>query len=195
VRSLFEDQKRVLKDCTERFEKLGLPYMLSGSMAMVTYAMMRMTNDIDIVVELKSTDVQRIIDTFEPDYYVPHNGIRQAIDQKRMFNLLHQETIVKVDCVIRKDDEFQRNTFSRRRRILYSGIELWVISKEDLILSKLAWAKDTKSEMQIRDVASIIRNGYDEKYVQQWSEKLGLLGMLQECKEYLERNYVDGYDA
>ncbi len=195
MRSLFEDQKRVLKDCTERFEKLGIPYMLSGSMAMVTFAMMRMTNDIDIVVELKSTDAQRIIDTFEPDYYIPHDRVRYAIDQRRMFNMLHQETIVKVDCVLRKDDDFQKNAFTRRRRLSYSGIELWVISKEDLILSKLNWAKDTKSEMQMRDVASIIRNGYDEDYVKQWAQRLDLLGMLQESTEYLERNYVDGYDS
>ena len=53
MRGLFEDQKRVLKDCTGRFERLGNPYMLWGSMAMLPYALIRMTRDIDIVVELK----------------------------------------------------------------------------------------------------------------------------------------------
>lgn len=191
----FEDQKLVLQDCTERFERLRIPYMLTGSMAMIPYAMMRMTRDIDIVVELRSTDAQRVIDEFEPDYYVPHGRVREAISRQRMFNLLHQATVVKVDCVIRKDNEFQKNVFERRRRITLSGIELWIISKEDLILSKLNWAKDTKSEVQMRDVASIIRNGYDEAYVQLWVQKLSLSENFGEVKHLLEQNYVDGHDA
>ena len=194
-RSLFEDQKLVLKDCTSRFEKLGIPYMLSGSMAMIAYAMMRMTNDIDIVLELRYQDADRIMAEFDSDYYIPHGRVHDAIQRKRMFNMLHQEMIVKVDCVIRKDTDFQKNAFSRRRRTMFAGIDLWVITKEDLILSKMDWAKDTGSEMQIRDVANIIRNGYDEPYVEDWARKLGLLDLLQQCRVYLEQNYVDGHDA
>ncbi len=191
---LFEDQKWVLKDCTERFERLGIPYMLSGSMAMLPYAMMRMTRDIDVVLELKAGDSQRIIDDFEPDYYVPQGRVREAISFKRMFNMLHQETVVKIDCIVRTEDEFQQHAFSRRTKTTLAGIELWIISKEDLIIAKLNWAKDTRSEMQMRDVASILRNGYNEEYVQHWVEKLGLTEILSETKEYLEKNYVDGYD-
>ena len=193
--TLYEDQKRVLKDCTERFERLGIAYMLTGSMAMVEYAMMRMTNDIDIVMEVSTADADVIIKAFEPDYYVPHGRVRDAIARKFMFNLLHQETLVKVDCVIKKDNEFQKEAFANRRKINFSGFDVWIIGKEDLILSKLNWAKNTKSEMQMRDVASIIRNGYDEKYVEDWSAKLGVKDILRECRELLEKNYVDGYDS
>ena len=77
------------------------------------------------------------------------------------FNLLHQTTLVKIDCIIRKDDEFQREAFSHRRKVNFSGFDVWTISRDDLILSKLNWAKKTRSEMQMRDVAGIIRNGYD----------------------------------
>ncbi len=195
MRNLLEDQKQVLKDCTERFDRLGIAYMLSGSMAMLPYAMMRMTRDIDIVLEVNTSDAQRIITEFEPDYYVPHGRVRDAIDRKRMFNMLHHETIVKVDCVVRKDDEFQKQSFDRREKITFAGIDLWVISKEDLIIAKLNWAKDTKSEMQMRDVASIIRNGYNEDYVIAWVKKLGLAEIFAQVKELLEKNYVDGHDA
>ena len=193
--TLFEDQERVLKDCTGRFEMLGIPYMLTGSMAMIEYAMMRMTNDIDIVIEVTYSDAEKIIKTFEPDYYVPHGRVRDAISRKFMFNLLHQETLVKVDCVMRKDNEFQKLAFSHRRKINFSGFDIWIISREDLILSKLNWAKTSRSEMQMRDVASIIRNGFDEKYVEEWAQKLGVKDLLQECRELLEKNYVDGYDS
>lgn len=191
----FEDQESVLKDVTERFEKLKIPYMLSGSMAMVSYAMMRMTNDIDIVIEAKSEDAEKIIKEFEPDYYVPQNRVKDAIYRGNMFNLLHQEKIVKIDCVLRKDDEFQILAFSNRKKIKFTDFDIWTISREDLILSKLNWAKKSRSEMQMRDVASIIRNGYDKEYVEVWAEKLGVKDLLDDCYKLLEINYVDGHDS
>ncbi|HQU86470.1 MAG TPA: hypothetical protein PKY59_25290 [Pyrinomonadaceae bacterium] len=191
----FEDQEFVLKDVTERFEKLKIPYMLSGSMAMVSYAMMRMTNDIDIVIEAKSTDAEKIIKEFEPDYYVPQNRVKDAIYRGNMFNLLHQEKIVKIDCVLRKDNEFQKLAFSNRKKIRFTDFDIWTISRDDLILSKLNWAKKSRSEMQMRDVANIIRNGYNKEYIEFWAEKLGVKDLLEECYKLLEINYVDGHDS
>ena len=188
--TLYEDQERILRDVTERFERLGLSYMLTGSMAMTKYAMMRMTRDIDIVLEIKCSDAQRIITAFEPDYYVPHSRVSSAITRKSMFNILHQRSLVKVDCVIRKDTEFQKFAFSNRRKIDFSGFDVWIISKEDLILSKLNWAKDSRSEMQMRDVASIIRNGYDEEYVAMWAKKLDLNDILDDSIKLLD-NYAE----
>lgn len=191
----FEDQESVLKDVTDRLEKLEIPYMLSGSMAMVCYAMMRMTNDIDLVIEAKAEDAERIIKEFETDYYVPQGRVRDAISRKFMFNLLHSTKIVKVDCVLKKDDEFQRTAFSNRKKILFTTFDVWAISRDDLILSKLNWSKKTRSEMQMRDIASIVRNGYDEKYVNSWAEKLGTTDLLKDCIELLNKNYADGYDS
>jgi hypothetical protein len=191
----FEDQESVLKDVTERFEKLEIPYMLSGSMAMVSYAMMRMTNDIDIVIEAKSEDAEKIIKEFEPDYYVPQNRVQDAINRRNMFNLLHQTKIVKIDCVLRKDDEFQKLAFLNRKKIRFTDFDIWTIRRDDLILSKLNWAKKSRSEVQMRDVANIIRNGYDKEYVELWAEKLGVKDLLEECLKLLEINYVDGHDS
>lgn len=191
----FEDQEAVLKDVTERFEKLEIAYMLSGSMAMVSYAMMRMTNDIDIVIEAKKEDAEKIIKEFEPDYYVPQNRVKDAISRRNMFNLLHKTKIVKIDCVLRKDDEFQKLAFSNRRKIRFTDFDIWTISRDDLILSKLNWAKKSRSEMQLRDVANIIRNGYDKEYVKVWAEKLGVKDLLEESLKLLEINYVDGHDS
>jgi hypothetical protein len=188
-------QEKILKDCTERFERLGIAYMLTDSMAMVACAMMRMTNDIDIVMEVSPARADKIIEEFEPDYYVPRGRVRDAISRKFMFNLLHQETLVKVDCVMRKDNEFQREAFSRRRKINFSDFDIWIISKEDLILSKLNRAKNTRSEMQMRDVASILRNGYDEVFVRSWARKLGVEDLLEKSLAMLEENYVEGYDS
>ncbi len=180
------EQNEVLRDCISRFERLAIPYMLTGSMAMVYWAMPRTTTDIDIVVELTVEDAGDFIDAFSLDYYIPQDWVREAIRLRRMFNILNQNTIVKVDCIIRKDDDFHLNAFERRLRVNYTGdLELWIITKEDLILAKLDWARDTHSELQMRDVVGILRNGYDIEYVDFWASRMGLVGMLAECRSLL----------
>lgn len=187
--TIFEDQKSVLRDCIERLERLRIDYMLTGSMALVNYAMMRMTADIDIVIEAAIVDADKIIEEFKADYYVPQHRVRDAIARKAMFNLLHQEKIVKIDCIVRKDTEFQKQAFARRQRIRFADdFDVWIIGKEDLILSKLNWAKETKSEMQLRDVASILRNGYDKAYIEDWTYRLGVVELLNEALRKLEEN-------
>jgi hypothetical protein len=70
-----------------------------------------------------------------------------------------------------------------------------MISKEDLILSKLNCAKNTRSERQMLDVASIIGNGFDKDHVDLWAKKLGVETLLSECFALLEKNHADGHDS
>jgi hypothetical protein len=78
----------------------------------------------------------------------------------------------------------------------YAGdFEVWIIGKEDLILSKLKWAKAGGSERQLIDVASILRNGYDEEYVEAWARELGLTELLNESLALIKKNYDDGHDS
>jgi hypothetical protein len=69
-----------------------------------------------------------------------------------LFNLIHNENVIKVDCIVRKQNDYRINEFNRRQRIKIRDFETWIVSKEDLILSKLFWAKDSRSETQLRDV-------------------------------------------
>lgn len=184
-----EEQNSILKDFTERLEKLGINYMLTGSMALVHYAMPRTTTDIDVVIELSIADTDNFIKEFERDFYVPQNRVKDAVHRNFMFNILNDETVIKIDCVMLKKDEFNQNAFSKRQRVKYTEhFEVWIIGKEDLVLSKMNWAKNSRSEMQMRDVASILRNGYDMEYVNSWAEKLKIGDILQECLELIGKN-------
>lgn len=170
--------------------------MLTGSMALVHYAMPRTTVDIDIVVNISLGSIEKFISEFQDDYYIPVEQARKAVAERKMFNMLNNQTIIKIDCVVLKETEYEQNAFSRRLRTNYSGdFEIWIISREDLILSKLNWAKRTKSERQLSDVASIVRNGYEEDYVNRWAKKLGVEELLKECFELLNKNYDDGHDS
>src|SRR5271170_7060260 len=150
----------IVRDVSAKLEDGGICYMLTGSMAMNYYAQPRMTRDIDVVVALRPIDAERVVKLFSPDYYVSREAVDSSIAHQSLFNLIHNESVIKVDCIVRKQNEYRLHEFSRRQRIKIQEFETWIVSKEDLILSKLFWAKDSRSETQLGDVKNLISTGY-----------------------------------
>ncbi len=173
----------IVRDISHRFEEAGIRYMLTGSMAMNYYAQPRMTRDIDVVVAIGPEDVGRVASLFRNDYYVSEENIRESLAHESIFNLIHQESVIKVDCIIRKGTEYRRAEFERRQKISLLDFTTFIVSKEDLIISKLFWAKDSHSEIQLGDVRNLLAIGYDNAYLQRWTRELGLDNLLQECLE------------
>lgn len=95
----------MLRDCTGRLEALAIDYMLTGSMALVHYAMPRSTADIDIVLEIFPKHIDRFVSSFDDKYLVEPSHV--AVQRKRMFNVLERNVIIKVDGIVRKDDEYR----------------------------------------------------------------------------------------
>jgi hypothetical protein len=171
----------VIRDLSDRLERAGISYMLTGSMAMNYYAQPRMTRDIDVVVALTAREVESILNLFGADYYVSGENVRDAVARESMFNLIHLASVIKVDCIVRKNSAYRRTEFERRRRITVSDFVTWIVSKEDLIISKLFWAKDSHSELQLRDVSNLLATGFDAVYLKRWTGELGLDNLLAAC--------------
>jgi hypothetical protein len=171
----------IVRDVSRRFEQAGIPYMLTGSMAMNYYAQPRMTRDIDVVIAIGPKDVGRVTALFRPDYYVSEENIRESLAHESIFNLIHQESVIKVDCIIRKKIEYRQVEFERRHLITILDFTTFIVSKEDLIISKLSWAKDSHSEVQMGDIRNLLAAGYDSAYLRRWTRELGLDTLLEEC--------------
>lgn len=169
----------VLKDVCARLEGGGIAYMLTGSLAMAYYAQPRMTRDIDLVIAVERHDAEKLARAFEPDYYVPRERLEQCIRDRGMFNLLHLDSVVKVDMVVRKDEPYRYAEFARRQRVTLPGFETWITRKEDLILSKLVWGKESGSELQRRDVRNLLCSGADLEYLRGWAAQLGVHELLE----------------
>jgi hypothetical protein len=172
----------ILKDVIEKLSTLSIPYMLTGSLAMMYYAQPRMTRDIDIVVELSRTHIDDFVRIFKTKYYISSEAIEDAVATPFIFNLIHLESSVKVDFVVRKSEEYRVVEFNRRKKVKIDGIELFVVSKEDLILSKLIWLKDSDSELQKRDILNLLESFYDKEYLFEWAKKLNLYTLLMSLK-------------
>jgi len=163
-----------MRDFVGKVDALGIEYMVTGSYAMSAFGEIRMTRDIDVVVQLSDREASQFFDLFKGDYYISEESIRNAISRRGMFNLVSLAHGGKVDCILKKDTEFARTSFARRYKETVSEIEFWTTTKEDLIISKMNWAKDTHSEMQIRDIANLTASEYDSAYVGDWIKRLGL---------------------
>jgi hypothetical protein len=179
------EELEVLKDVAGKLNDARIPYMISGSVAMNFYAQPRMTRDIDIVIVLKENDVKRFVSLFENDFYIEEEAVKVEVARRGMFNFIHNQYIVKIDFILRKEGVFDDTAFERRRLIKIDSVEMPIISPEDLILYKLIWAGDSLSEMQIKDVRNILDmvEGLDVGYLSKWTDQLGLQQLFEKAKQ------------
>jgi len=180
-----DEQLEFVKLIASRLDSVGIPYMMTGSMAMAIYSVPRMTRDIDLVVEVKPVDVDKIVSLFSEDCYIDRDSVRQAVDEHSMFNIIHNEWVVKADFIIRKNEDYRREEFARRQKVVIEDITIFVVSAEDLILSKLVWGKKSQSDLQLRDVRQMIStvSELDWKYMKKWAVVLGIDALLKKAKE------------
>jgi len=178
------EQLEFLRLVVSRLDEAGVPYMLTGSMALSVYAPPRMTRDLDFVIECRPDDAARLVDLFQEDCYIEKSAVLAAIEQERSFNVIHNEWIVKADFIVRKDSEYRRAEFKRRRSVSLGKWSIWVASPEDLLLSKLQWSMNGESELQRRDaqqLAASVRD-MDWEYLRAWASELGLSALLAEVE-------------
>jgi hypothetical protein len=162
----------------DRLTACDVPFMLTGSFALAYYATPRMTRDLDIVVALGATDITRVVAAFADDFYVDPETARAAMANESLFNLMHYASGIKVDLIVRKSSAYRRLEFARRQRVAIGPISTWIVSREDLILSKLVWAQASESELQLRDVRQLLAKAVDDDYLREWAEALGVVTLL-----------------
>lgn len=156
-------------------DTLQIPYMLSGSVAMNFYADPRTTQDIDIVLEMYDYDVPSFVKMLDDKFYYFKEGIYDETRRKGMFNIIDLESGFKVDFIIMKKELYEQVKFQNRRRTTYVGIDLWIISPEDLIISKLQWIQVLQSDKQKNDIRNLLDNEQlDLTYIKNWCQTLKL---------------------
>ncbi|MEM6265622.1 MAG: nucleotidyl transferase AbiEii/AbiGii toxin family protein [Bacteroidota bacterium] len=168
----------MIRDLLYRINKIleanEIPYMVSGSVALGFYTVARTTRDIDIVIELKESDVERFTNGFT-GFFIDDIGIVNEVRRGGMFNLIDEQTAFKIDFIVRSRTEYGEIEFSRRQKLSLEGVELWVVSLEDLIIAKLRWIQDFQSDRQIHDIQNLLLNpNIDWQYLDMWIERLNL---------------------
>ncbi len=172
---------------TETLEKLGIPYLISGSLASTLYGMVRTTQDADIVADMRLEHVQPFIISLENEFFMDEEMITESIGRKSSFNIIHRETMFKVDVFIPSPRPYHQAQLARaQRQTFVAGREVSAkfSSAEDTILSKLEWYRlgGEASERQWRDVLGVLKTraeALDLDYLRLWSKELQVSDLLE----------------
>ncbi len=185
------NQRELLRHVTESLDGLALPYMLVGSFAGSAYGEPRLTQDIDLVLELPMASVFRFCAAFPPpDFYLSEPAVRDAVRTRFQFNILHPTSGNKVDCIFPRPDEWGSTQLGRRRRqLILEDLEAFLASPEDVILGKLWYYSDGGSDKHLRDIAGILRvsgDQVDRADVTAWATKLGYLDIWERVQKTVD---------
>ena len=171
------------------FEKLGIAYYIGGSLASSAYGIARATLDVDIIADIKSEQVSDIFDSLNEEFYIDIEMIQDAIQHQSSFNLIHLETMFKIDVFILKNRQFDRQAFLRRVQKTVAedtSQQLFFATPEDIILNKLEWYKigEEVSDRQWNDIIGVLKvqgSGLDMVYLKKWAKELSVSILLKKA--------------
>jgi hypothetical protein len=172
---------------TAVFEKLGVAYLIGGSLASTLYGMIRTTQDSDIVAEMQRGHLQPFVSALQDEFYVDEEMIADAIGHNSSFNIIHRETMFKVDVFIPRPRPFLQSQLARAQRqtfIFENEVSAKFASPEDTILSKLEWYRmgGEVSERQWRDILGVLKTRAGEldlAYLKKWANELKVDDLLE----------------
>jgi len=170
----------------ECFKRFGIDYCIGGSVASSAYGIARATVDVDLIAKIETKHVDNLVKALEKNYYIDAGMITNAIQEKSSFNLIHLETMIKIDVFILRDQPYDLKAFDRRQTDTLdeeSARNFYLSSPEDVILSKLQWYHlgGRLSQQQWKDVLGVLKvqgDRLDLKYLKYWASKLNLSDLL-----------------
>lgn len=181
------EMQQALSLLVTSLENLEIQYYIGGSVASSIFGLPRSTMDVDIVADIKKSHVKDLTVILQDKYYIDPEVIMKAIDRKSSFNLIHLDTMMKIDIFILKDRPFDREAF-KRKKVDNIGekpdiTSFYFSSEEDIIISKLEWFMlgGEVSERQWKDLIGVLKiqgEKLDYDYLKKWAEELGLSTLL-----------------
>jgi len=170
----------------ECFEELGIAYYIGGSVASSAYGVARATMDVDLVANIETSQVNRLVKALEEDYYIEAEMVRDAIHKSASFNLIHLETMIKIDVFIVKNQPYDSEALARRHPDTLdeeNSRRFYLSSPEDIILSKLQLYHrgGRVSQQQWKDVLGVLKvqaDKLDLEYLKSWASRLNLSDLL-----------------
>ncbi len=184
------DLLAALAPLLEALGRLGVRHFVGGSIASSAHGVARASIDADVVAELRAEDVNSLLSLLGAEYYVPEARVREAAVRRTSFNLIHLETMLKVDVFVSRDRPFDRRAMERARPApgeTAGGSALVLASAEDIVLAKLEWFRrgGEVSERQWADVLGVLRasrSSLDGQYMDHGARELGVADLLARAR-------------
>jgi hypothetical protein len=185
----FAEPIKITRKLVVIFEKLKIPYYIVGSLASSLYGIPRATADADMIADIRKNHVHPLIQDLQKDFYIDEDRVKEAIQKRSSFNIIHLQTMFKIDVFLTKDDDCSHEEMARREKFQVTeerGQDLYLASPEDVILNKLHWYESggRVTERQWNDVIGIVRvldKRLDVKYLKNKATKRGVINLLEKA--------------
>jgi hypothetical protein len=172
---------------TQVLEKLHIPYLIGGSLASTLYGMVRTTQDADIVAIMQPEHLEPFVSALKDEFYVDDEMIAESIQHHSSFNIIHRESMFKVDFFIPHPRPFLQSQLARAQKqtfLFESEVSAKFSSPEDIILAKLEWYRlgGEVSERQWRDILGVLKTRagkLDLDYLRKWAIELKINDLLE----------------
>jgi len=173
----------------EILDALAVPYLIGGSVASSILGEPRATLDVDIVADLQPSHVQPLVAAMIGEFFIDEMMVTEAIERKSSFNVIHLDTMQKVDIFVLSDQPLAQSEMQRRQQLVITQNPermAWLPSSEDIILQKLIRVRlsNRVSDRQWRDVLGVLKvqaERLDFGYLAQWAQTLGLTELMAQA--------------
>lgn len=171
---------------TDMLEKMGINYAVCGSLASSAHGMIRTTMEVDLIADLRQELVSMFVAMLKSSFFIDDEMIRSAIEHHRSFNIIHLESMFKVDIFTPTQRVFDQNQLSRRQetKLGEEQIRLFILSPEDIILAKLECyhLEGRVSDQQWRDILGVLlikQDQLDRDYMQKMADQMNTTDLLE----------------
>jgi hypothetical protein len=184
------DLLAALSPVIDALEGLGVPHYVGGSVASSAHGYPRASVDADVVADLRAEHVAPLVSVLAGSYYLDADRMSAAVQSRRSFNVIHLETLFKVDLFVAKGRPFDREALKRARLEALEDTpqarRFRVATPEDTILAKLEWfrAGGEASERQWSDIVGVLRavgDAIDVAYLRDWAPSIGVDDLLDKA--------------
>jgi hypothetical protein len=180
----------IVRHVLARLDSLRIPYVIVGSFATNVYGIARATKDADVVVRIGPGQLGKLIESLEPELECDRQLRFESVTGTRRIELNDPETTFTVELFWHSEDPHDQERFARRQKISLLGRDVWVLSREDVLVTKLRWlliADRPKDRIDIKSVISVQRDAIDWSYVEGWCDRHGSRKLLEQIREELRQ--------